>query len=256
VLLFGVYPYFCPVANLASDFHTLVQNLKIKARTSQRPARLISVTHRHSNHKIVCLAGRWLPADCTSKFTGQGEVEFGSMKPTIACVGLMNPGDRYRFTRHNAGAMALDALWPDVDYSAFKSLAADLAEVSDAEAKLLLVKPQTFMNLSGQAVGAVMKKFNIPIGRVVVFHDEVELDTGIVRYKFGGGHKGHNGLRSIMGVTGSADFHRIRVGVSRPANRDDGIADYLLSVQPAAQRVTADQLLPVWQELISRLLAN
>jgi hypothetical protein len=61
--------------------------------------------------------------------------------------------------------------------------------------------------------------------------------------KFGGGHKGHNGLRSIMGVTGSADFHRIRVGVSRPANRDDGIADYLLSVQPAAQRMTADQLL-------------
>lgn len=175
------------------------------------------------------------------------------MKPTIACVGLMNPGDRYRFTRHNAGAMALDALWPSASYTAIKSLAAEIAETDEGDTRLLLVKPQTFMNLSGQAVGAVIKKFNIAPAKLVVFHDEVELDNGVVRHKFGGGHKGHNGLRSIIGVIGSADFHRIRVGVSRPANRDDGIADYLLSVQPPAQRITADKLLPVWQEIIGGL---
>lgn len=175
------------------------------------------------------------------------------MKPSIACVAVMNPGDRYRFTRHNAGAMALDALWPAADYTSMKSLSADIAETDEGGVRLLLVKPQTFMNLSGQAVGPVLKKFNIPVAKLVVFHDEVELDNGVVRYKFGGGHKGHNGLRSIMAVIGSADFHRIRVGVSRPANREDGIADYLLSVQPAAQRITAEKLLPVWQELISKI---
>ncbi len=175
------------------------------------------------------------------------------MKPMIACVGLMNPGDRYKYTRHNAGAMALDALWPDAAYQTMKSLHADLAEVATDDKHLLLVKPHTFMNLSGQAVGAVVKKFRIKVSHLVVFHDEVELDTGVVRLKTGGGHKGHNGLRSIMEVLGEAGFHRIRIGVSRPPNREDGIADYLLSVQPAAQRVTADQLLPVWQQLIASI---
>jgi peptidyl-tRNA hydrolase, PTH1 family len=172
------------------------------------------------------------------------------MKSMIACVGLMNPGDRYRYTRHNAGAMALDALWPGAEYQTMKSLNADLAEVTSDEKHLLLVKPHTFMNLSGQAVSAVLKKFRIPVSHLVVFHDEVELDNGVVRYKAGGGHKGHNGLRSIMGVLGDADFHRVRVGVSRPPDREEGIADYLLSTQPIAQRVTADQLLPVWQQVI------
>lgn len=172
------------------------------------------------------------------------------MNSMIACVGLMNPGNRYRYTRHNAGEMALDALWPDAKYQTMKSLNADLAEVIADGKNLLLVKPHTFMNLSGQAVSAVLKKFKIPVSHLVVFHDEVELDNGVVRHKTGGGHKGHNGLRSIIGILGDANFHRVRVGVSRPADRDDGIADYLLSLQPAAQRVTVEQLLPVWQQLL------
>jgi len=168
----------------------------------------------------------------------------------VLVVGLMNPGEKYRFTRHNAGAMALDVLWPDAHYTAVKSLEGELAEVREGELKLLLLKPYTFMNLSGQAVLKTMKKFHIAPQQVVVLHDEVELPVGVVKHKFGGGHKGHNGLRSIMAVTGSADFHRIRIGVGRPDDDSSGIADYLLSFQPPGERVTKEQLQPVWQHLV------
>lgn len=169
---------------------------------------------------------------------------------TVLVVGLMNPGDKYRFTRHNAGAMGLDALWPAADYTAVKSLEGELAEVTEGETRLVLLKPHTFMNLSGQAVLKTMKKFRIAPQQMVVLHDEVELAVGVVKHKFGGGHKGHNGLRSIMALTNSADFHRIRIGVGRPHDDRNGIADYLLSFQPPAERVTKEQLQPVFRSLL------
>ncbi|MFZ5630416.1 MAG: aminoacyl-tRNA hydrolase [Spirochaetota bacterium] len=169
---------------------------------------------------------------------------------TVLVVGLMNPGDKYRFTRHNAGAMGLDVLWPAADYSPAKSLEGEVAEVSEGSVNLVLLKPHTFMNLSGQAVLKTMKKFRIAPQQLVVLHDEVELPVGTVKHKFGGGHKGHNGLRSIMGLTGSADFHRIRIGVGRPHDDRHGIADYLLAFQPPAERVTKEQLQPVFLSLL------
>jgi peptidyl-tRNA hydrolase, PTH1 family len=148
----------------------------------------------------------------------------------------MNPGDKYRYTRHNAGAMALDLIFPDARYAAQKSLDALTSEVEIEGLTALLIKPQTFMNLSGQAVWKALKKYGLPEQRLIVLHDEVELKPGEVRHKFGGGHKGHNGLRSIMADLGSGEFHRIRIGVGRPADDRFGIADYLLSFQPESER--------------------
>ena len=165
----------------------------------------------------------------------------------------MNPGDKYRYTRHNAGAMALDQIFPDADYSAQKTLEAYAANISEDERTFILLKPQTFMNLSGSSVQKAMKKHNIEPSHLVVLHDEVELPVGQVRYKFGGGHKGHNGLRSIMAVIGTADFHRIRIGVGRPADDTNGIADYLLGFQPEAQRAKKTAIQPALDQALKSL---
>jgi len=172
------------------------------------------------------------------------------MAKEILVVALMNPGEKYRLTRHNAGAMALDLIYDGATYKEQKSLSALTASVVEGDIPLMLLKPLTFMNLSGQSVKAAMRKYSVPAARVVVLHDEVELKIGEVRYKFGGGHKGHNGLRSIIADIASADFHRIRIGVGRPADTEEGIADYLLAFQPPAERAKKEQLLPAWHEAI------
>lgn len=148
----------------------------------------------------------------------------------------MNPGEKYRNTRHNAGAMALDLLFPEADFRRTSALESLLAVVSAEEGDLILQKPETFMNLSGRAVFLAMRKYSISASHLIVLHDEVELVPGEVRHKYSGGHKGHNGLRSIIGQIGSADFHRIRIGVGRPADDRGGIADFLLSHQPESER--------------------
>ncbi len=154
----------------------------------------------------------------------------------ILLAGLMNPGDKYRNTRHNAGAMALDLVYPEADFRRAAALESLIAQVAGEEGDLVLQKPETFMNLSGRAVQLAMRKFSIPPAQLIVLHDEVELPPGEVRYKYAGGHKGHNGLRSIIGQISSADFHRIRIGVGRPVDDRGGIADFLLSHQPQQER--------------------
>jgi|GEM_PF-369429 len=154
----------------------------------------------------------------------------------ILLAGLMNPGDKYRNTRHNAGAMALDLVYPEADFRRASALESLIAQMTTEEGDLVLQKPETFMNLSGRAVQLAMRKFSVAPSHLIVLHDEVELPPGEVRHKFGGGHKGHNGLRSIMGQIGSPDFHRIRIGVGRPADERGGIADFLLSHQPVQER--------------------
>ena len=165
----------------------------------------------------------------------------------------MNPGDKYRFTRHNAGAMALDVVYPGIGYSANKALEAFWGQAESDGNICYFLKPQTFMNLSGQSVQKALKKYNIETSHLIVLHDEVELPVGEVRHKFGGGHKGHNGLRSIMGVMGTGDFHRIRIGVGRPADDSNGIADYLLAFQPEAQRAKKEKLIPALETAIKAI---
>jgi PTH1 family peptidyl-tRNA hydrolase len=133
-------------------------------------------------------------------------------------VGLGNPGAKYQGTRHNAGFMVLDRLADSirvsVDRTKFTSLYGEGTLLGE---RLVLLKPQTFMNLSGRAVAEAARFYKIPPPDIIVVHDELDLPFGQIRLKEGGGHGGHNGLRSIITEFGSAEFLRLRVGIGRPA---------------------------------------
>lgn len=145
-------------------------------------------------------------------------------------VGLGNPGRQYEKTRHNAGFLFLDRLVEDsaaswVDESRFRGL---VASCHVAGRKVFLLKPQTYMNKSGEAVGKVARYYQIAPEEILVVHDELDFDEGIVKIKKGGGHAGHNGLRDIIAHLGCKDFARLRVGIGRPSN-GKAVADYVLS---------------------------
>ena len=146
-------------------------------------------------------------------------------------VFLGNPGPKYECTRHNAGFMAADALAKklgvNINRARFKALTAS-AEISGE--KVLLMKPQTFMNLSGEAVGEAARFYKIPPERVIVVSDEVSLPLGKLRVRMKGSAGGHNGLKSIIAALGSDAFPRVRVGVGAPPHPDYDMADWVLSV--------------------------
>ncbi|ODT49624.1 aminoacyl-tRNA hydrolase [Devosia sp. 63-57] len=131
-------------------------------------------------------------------------------------VGLGNPGNQYAGNRHNIGFMAIDAIASAHGISGWKSKHAGLiAEGNIGNERVLLLKPQTFMNKSGDSVQQVTRFFKIPVGEVIVFYDELDLAPGKVRVKIGGGNGGHNGLRSIDPQIG-LDYKRVRLGIGHP----------------------------------------
>ena len=135
-------------------------------------------------------------------------------------VGLGNPGREYAMNRHNVGFMAIDAIAATHDFPSWRKRFSGLA----AEGKLdgapaLLLKPQTFMNESGRAVGEALRFYKLELGDVVVFHDELDLAPGKVRVKIGGGVAGHNGLRSLTAHIGN-DYVRVRIGIGHPGRKD------------------------------------
>ena len=146
-------------------------------------------------------------------------------------VFLGNPGPKYDCTRHNAGFMTGDALARKLGVSInrlrFKALTAT-AEIGGQ--KVLLMKPQTFMNLSGEAVGQAARFYKLPPERVLVVSDEVSLPLGRLRIRQKGSAGGHNGLKSIIAALGSEGFPRVRVGVGAPPHPDYDMADWVLSV--------------------------
>ena len=143
-------------------------------------------------------------------------------------VGLGNPGAQYAQNRHNIGFMALDRIAEDHGFGPWKArFQAQVSEGRLGGDKLVLLKPQTFMNLSGQAVGEAMRYLKLTPADVVVFHDELDLAPGKLRLKDGGGHAGHNGLRSIHQHIGEA-YHRVRLGVGHPGHKDR-VSGYVLS---------------------------
>jgi PTH1 family peptidyl-tRNA hydrolase len=151
-------------------------------------------------------------------------------------VGLGNPGRGYERTRHNAGFMALDELAGILHADSMQEKHHALigkARIDSEES--VLVKPQTYMNDSGRAVAAVLRDAYRTIADLVVLHDDLDLPIGSVRVKVGGGHGGHNGLRSIIEYLGSPDFIRVRIGIGRPALNMDA-ADYVLSPFLAEER--------------------
>jgi peptidyl-tRNA hydrolase, PTH1 family len=142
-------------------------------------------------------------------------------------VGLGNPGDKYEMNRHNVGFMAVEAIAENYGASPWKRRFQGLAaEVEIGRERCLLLKPATFMNESGRSVGEAIRFYKISPADVIVFHDELDLEPGRVRVKFGGGHAGHNGLKSISAHIGN-DYHRARIGIGHPGSRE-AVVSYVL----------------------------
>ena len=150
-------------------------------------------------------------------------------------AGLGNPGDEYAETRHNAGFKAVDELARQTNVTYWKNqMGAEVASIlvndPDAEGgkrEVLLVKPQSYMNTSGGPISKLCAQYKISVEELLVIHDELDIPAGDVRVKVGGGHAGHNGLRSIIDKMGSRDFSRIRVGIGNPPGRM-AVADFVL----------------------------
>lgn len=143
-------------------------------------------------------------------------------------VGLGNPGAKYAANRHNIGFMALDRIASEHGFGPWRSkFQGSLCDGVLGGQKVVLLKPETFMNLSGQSVGEAMRFFKIAPRDITVFHDELDLAPGKARVKTGGGHAGHNGLRSIHQHIGES-YHRVRLGIGHPGHKDR-VAGYVLS---------------------------
>jgi PTH1 family peptidyl-tRNA hydrolase len=151
-------------------------------------------------------------------------------------AGLGNPGDEYARSRHNAGFMTIDRIAKangvELSRRKFKGL---IAEVTLAGKSALLVKPQTFYNLSGECVADLLGYFRIAPERLIVVHDELDIEAGRLRVKQGGGDAGNRGVRSIAETLGATEFIRVRIGIGRPADPQEN-KDYLLRPMNAAQR--------------------
>ncbi|OXR49854.1 aminoacyl-tRNA hydrolase [Pusillimonas sp. T2] len=166
------------------------------------------------------------------------------MKPPIRLIiGLGNPGAEYEKTRHNAGFWLADQLADDfrASFTLEKAFFAWVAKARVAGEQVIVAKPTTFMNRSGQAAGALMRFYKLTPPEVLVLHDELDLMPGSVKLKQGGGHAGHNGLRDIQAVFGSADFWRLRIGIGHP--RTLGLAQQVAAfVLNAPRREELDQI--------------
>ena len=164
--------------------------------------------------------------------------------PTHLIVGLGNPGNEYAGTRHNIGFMAVDAIATREGLPTFKSKFKGMITGKD----YLLLKPQTFMNLSGESVGEAMRFHKLAPAQTVVFHDDLDLPPGEVRIKQGGGTGGHNGLKSIDAHIGP-DYWRVRLGIGHPRNlapagaEEGAVLNYVLGAFPKADRKWLDPLL-------------
>ncbi|QIE40538.1 aminoacyl-tRNA hydrolase [Rhodobacteraceae bacterium SC52] len=157
-------------------------------------------------------------------------------------VGLGNPGPQYAATRHNIGFMAVDRIADDHGFAPFRSkFNGLLTEGTLRGSKVMLLKPQTFMNLSGQSVAEAARFFKISLSDINVFHDELDLAPGKIKVKVGGGHAGHNGLRSIHSHLGP-DYTRIRLGIGHPGHKDR-VSPYVLGNFAKADQDWLDDLL-------------
>ena len=169
---------------------------------------------------------------------------------TRLIVGLGNPGKEYEMTRHNVGFLIVDALAGESTWSEKKSFKGQIAEQRANNQKTLLLKPETYMNLSGEAVRAVMQFYKIPLENIVVIHDDADLPFAEVRIQTGRGSAGHNGVKSIMECLGSAEFTRVRVGIGRPSNEKMGLDAFVLEKWTAEE---SEKLPTLAEEVLLKL---
>ena len=145
-------------------------------------------------------------------------------------VGLGNPGEEYEHTRHNAGFDTVDKIAAEIGVRYWKNECGALTgKGAYRDIDVVLAKPQSYMNTSGGPVKQLMNAYGVSPDHLVVIHDELDIDPGTIRVKLGGGHAGHNGLRSICDKLGTRDWFRVRCGIGRPPGRMP-VADYVLSI--------------------------
>jgi len=172
-------------------------------------------------------------------------------------VGLGNPGPQHALDRHNAGFWFVDqvATAAGVTLRAERGFFGDVARLRLHDRELWLLKPTTFMNRSGQAVGAFARFYKIAASEILVAHDELDLPPGQVKLKRGGGHAGHNGLRDLIAHLGTADFWRLRLGIGHPGERA-AVVGYVLGKPPQAELQRIEQAMAQAQAVLPRLLAG
>jgi PTH1 family peptidyl-tRNA hydrolase len=175
-------------------------------------------------------------------------------------VGLGNPGRQYAGNRHNVGFMVADVLAGRIGarFSRHKRASAEVAEGRlgyGGGPRLVLAKPTTYMNLSGQAVAGLARFYKLPAERIIAIHDDLDLPYGTLRAKRGGGEGGHNGLRSMTSSLSTKDYYRVRFGIGRPPGRRDP-ADWVLSDFSAAERKDLDYLVDRTADFVEAILTD
>ncbi|UQA59604.1 aminoacyl-tRNA hydrolase [Polyangium aurulentum] len=176
----------------------------------------------------------------------------------LLVVGLGNPGKEYASHRHNVGFMAVDELASRIKADPFREKFSGVwSRGSIGDEQVILLKPMTYMNESGRSVQPALAFFKVEPKRLIVLHDELDLPFADVRLKLGGGHAGHNGLRSIMAHVGTGDFGRVRIGIGRPPAGFRGeVADFVLSPFDAIERANLPDTLKLVTESVLEVAAR
>jgi len=171
-------------------------------------------------------------------------------------VGLGNPGDQYAATRHNVGVWLLDRIAANsgVNLKSEKKVLGDVAQLSLAGSSVRLLRPGTYMNESGQSVRRMLDFYKLDPEQLLVMHDELDLPPGVVKFKRGGGHGGHNGLRDIISHCGK-DFMRLRIGIGHPGHKSQ-VTGFVLKPPGAAERVLIEDAMPDAEKGVEILLSD
>ncbi len=172
-------------------------------------------------------------------------------------VGFGNPGAQYEKTRHNAGFWLLDKIADQhrIHFRLESKFHGEICRLNLNGQECWLLKPTTFMNLSGQAVNALAQFYKISPAQILIAHDELDLEVGIVRLKRGGGHGGHNGLRDTVKHLGTSDFARIRIGIGHPGQREQ-VVNHVLNQPSATERNAIDDSLTRITDLLPQILTS
>lgn len=174
----------------------------------------------------------------------------------ILVVGLGNPGKRYEYSRHNIGFMVIDRLKDTFTLEASKEgFHSIYLRTLYKEKRMILAKPQTFMNRSGDSVSEIVNYFNISIDNLIVVHDEIDIQYGVIKIKSGGGSAGHNGVQSIIGRLGNDNFTRLRMGVGKPLTKT-GVVNHVLSDFDTQERNHLDKLISFATQAIYEVIDN
>ncbi|RMF44699.1 MAG: aminoacyl-tRNA hydrolase [Deltaproteobacteria bacterium] len=171
-------------------------------------------------------------------------------------VGLGNPGEKYRATRHNIGFMAAEKLAAEFGIALKKKGHQGLYGVGSIRGRqTMILLPQTYMNRSGASVGSALESLGVEPGDLIVVHDDLDLDYGRIRFRGGGGHGGHNGLRHIMQVLGHGDFGRCKLGIGRPPEGQE-VVDYVLRPFSRVEKGHLDTLVAGASEALALFVAE